>query len=65
MVMKLRMTLTTLSPFSTDKPPLAIEKTPPMRSMRMLKMDQPLVLLRRQFHTAAGVYLTSVMTSLP
>ena len=49
MVMKARMTLVMFRPLDTERPPLAMEKTPPKRSKRMLKMDQPLVLLRLKF----------------
>jgi hypothetical protein len=33
-----------LSPFYTERPPLAIEKDPPTKSKIMLKIDHPLVL---------------------
>lgn len=44
--MNARISFTTLSPFSTDNPPLAKEKAAPTRSRIILKIDQPLVLLR-------------------
>lgn len=61
--MKLSTTLVMLSPFSTDSPPLAIENIPPVKSIKILKIDHPFVLFLLQFQTAGGVYLTKVITN--
>lgn len=64
-VMKAKITFVIFNPLDTDNPPLAIEKAPPTKSSKILKMDHPLVLLRLQFQQAGGVYFIKVMTSLP
>ena len=42
--MNAKITFVILSPFVTDKPPLAIENAPPTRSRMMLNIDHPFVL---------------------
>lgn len=42
--MKPRMHFVILSPFYNERPPLAIENTPPIKSKIMLLIDHPTVL---------------------
>jgi hypothetical protein len=45
-VIKAKITFVIFNPLETDNPPLAIEKAPPTRSSKILKIDHPFVLFR-------------------